>query len=347
MEPQIQYATTSDGVNVAFWADGEGPPLVITPSIPFGIGHLLWQLPEARPWLERPKRYMSVSYDARGTGHSARADDLSLEGHVKDLEAVVDNLGLERFALLATLFMGPVAIEYTARHPEHVSKLILWHSFASGREVVETQRYQALASLRAMASQEWELYTNTIAAQGTASADSGLSQRLGELFRKSVQPADAVALMDAVRTFDATARLSAVSCPTLVLYRRAVPVSFYPPEAARTLVSGIPNARLLVLEGDSIHPFVGDWGAMARAVDDFAMGEEAPRGVAARPAAAPDVVTVLFTDLASSTALTQQLGDAQAQELLRAHNVIVREALASHGGSEIKHTGDGIMASFT
>ena len=48
----------------------------------------------------------------------------------------------------------------------------------------------------------------------------------------------------------------------------------------------------------------------------------------------------------SSTALTQRLGDAKAQELVRAHNTIVRDALKTHGGSEIKHTGDGIMASF-
>jgi adenylate cyclase len=54
----------------------------------------------------------------------------------------------------------------------------------------------------------------------------------------------------------------------------------------------------------------------------------------------------MFTDLAGSTALTQRLGDAKAQELVRAHNAIVREALAAQGGSEIKHTGDGIMASF-
>jgi len=58
------------------------------------------------------------------------------------------------------------------------------------------------------------------------------------------------------------------------------------------------------------------------------------------------VHTILFTDLTSSTALTQRLGDAKAQELVRAHNSIVREALAAQGGTEIKHTGDGIMASF-
>ena len=48
----------------------------------------------------------------------------------------------------------------------------------------------------------------------------------------------------------------------------------------------------------------------------------------------------------SSTALTKKLGDAKAQELVRAHNIIVREALSAHDGTEIKHTGDGIMASF-
>jgi adenylate cyclase len=55
---------------------------------------------------------------------------------------------------------------------------------------------------------------------------------------------------------------------------------------------------------------------------------------------------VLFTDLESSTAVTQRLGDERAQELLRSHNRAVREALSSNSGREVKHTGDGIMASF-
>ncbi len=58
-------------------------------------------------------------------------------------------------------------------------------------------------------------------------------------------------------------------------------------------------------------------------------------------------VTVLFTDMVGSTALTQSRGDAAAQEVVRAHNRIVREALTRFGGKEVKHTGDGIMASFS
>lgn len=57
-------------------------------------------------------------------------------------------------------------------------------------------------------------------------------------------------------------------------------------------------------------------------------------------------ITVLFTDIAGSTAMTQALGDAGAQKVVRVHNRIVREALRAHSGREVKHTGDGIMASF-
>ena len=56
--------------------------------------------------------------------------------------------------------------------------------------------------------------------------------------------------------------------------------------------------------------------------------------------------TILFTDMEGSIALTQRLGDEAAMELLRSPDVIIREALGAHGGSEVKHTGDGIMACF-
>jgi len=56
--------------------------------------------------------------------------------------------------------------------------------------------------------------------------------------------------------------------------------------------------------------------------------------------------TILFTDIEGSTGLTQQLGDARAMALLRNHDQVVREALQRNTGSEVKHTGDGLMASF-
>jgi class 3 adenylate cyclase len=70
-----------------------------------------------------------------------------------------------------------------------------------------------------------------------------------------------------------------------------------------------------------------------------------PQGQAA--AAASRIMTVMFTDMVGSTDMTQAQGDKAAQHVVRRHNTIVRNALAQHSGKEIKHTGDGIMASFS
>jgi class 3 adenylate cyclase len=60
----------------------------------------------------------------------------------------------------------------------------------------------------------------------------------------------------------------------------------------------------------------------------------------------PGIRTILFTDIVDSTALTQSIGDEAAMAMLKVHDTIVRDALAAFGGREVKHTGDGIMASF-
>ena len=67
----------------------------------------------------------------------------------------------------------------------------------------------------------------------------------------------------------------------------------------------------------------------------------------AAKASAQGVVIVMFTDLVGSTKMTQELGDMGAQQVVRTHNAIVRNALAAYHGREVKHTGDGIMAVFS
>ena len=79
--------------------------------------------------------------------------------------------------------------------------------------------------------------------------------------------------------------------------------------------------------------------------------ETNPAGAVLMPGGAvderdPGIRTVLFTDIVDSTALTQIMGDEAAMDLLDLHNTVVRNALADLGGREVKHTGDGIMASF-
>jgi class 3 adenylate cyclase len=100
---------------------------------------------------------------------------------------------------------------------------------------------------------------------------------------------------------------------------------------------------LVVLEG-TWRDF--DIGPALAAIHEF-LGEGEEAAPAAEPPEAGTFRTVLFTDVEGSTALTQRLGDARARELLREHERIVREALKSHGGSEVKTMGDGFMASFS
>jgi class 3 adenylate cyclase len=115
-----------------------------------------------------------------------------------------------------------------------------------------------------------------------------------------------------------------------------------------------PNAAAAEQVHREAHGFVADkiLEVQPEVVEAFlGPGETNPGGAVMLPgnpteARDPGIRTVLFTDMIDSTSLTQRLGDEAAMELVNLHDAIVREALAAAGGREIKHLGDGIMASF-
>lgn len=82
------------------------------------------------------------------------------------------------------------------------------------------------------------------------------------------------------------------------------------------------------------------------AVEAFLGRIQDPRSAKTKPIDDSAFRAIMFTDMVGSTEMTAQLGDARAVELLKAHDAIVRRSLEQHGGSEVKHLGDGIMASF-
>jgi class 3 adenylate cyclase len=342
MEPRIQYAQTKDGVSIAFWTLGEGTPLVTMPNVPFSHIQLEWQIPEYRRWYEREaEKRMLVRYDGRGHGLSDRdVNDYSLDAQILDVEAVVDRLGLERFALNGPLHSGPVAIAYASRHPDRISHLILWCSYVRASDYLRSTQAQ---TIRSLVTQNWELYTETVAHSLLGWSAGAPARQFAAMMRESASQEGAQAAFRAIGEFDVASLLSEVRSPTLVLHRRQAPVPGV--DVVRSLASRIPNARLVLLEGSSLAPFLEDTDAVLKATDEFlSEGEEA--GAAAALLAEEDVHTILITDMEGSTTLTQRLGDAKAQDVLRTHNAILRDALKAHNGSEIKHTGDGIMASF-
>ena len=340
MEPRIQYAHAADGVNLAYWTSGKGIPIVGMPTMPWSHLELEWQIPEFRRFYERILQNNSlIRYDNRGSGLSDRdVTDYSLDAHVGDLDAVVRALGLERFALLAPLHMGLVAIAFAARQPERVSHLMLWCSFARVSDYSASPVTQALAAMR---DKDFELYTETVshAALGWTEAESAL--QFAALMRNCADQEAVNTMFEAMGDWDVSGLLAQVKSPTLVLHRRQV--NFPGVETSKSLASTIPGARLSLLEGTSLAIFLGDMEAVVSSIEEFVgEGEEAE----AEPSPVGAVQTILFTDVEGSTMLTQRLGDARARELLQEHERITREALKAHSGSEVKTMGDGFMASF-
>ena len=340
MEQQIRFCTTSDGVRIAYATVGHGPPLVVA----WGwIGHLQfdWTIPESRAFFERlAQGRLLVRYNKRGTGLSDwHAEDLSMEGWLRDLEAVVDTLGLERFPLMGVSEGGALAVLYRSRHPERVSRLILYgsnHRFPGSREIV--------APLLALVKAQWGLGSAALATAFVPDGDPTKVTVFTEYQRLSASGQTAAKLAEVNSEIDVTSLLKDIQIPTLVIHRRHDRIS--PFGVAREMAALIPGARLEPLEGDNHVPYWGDSEAILDAIDRFL--QEGELGPEPETRAAPSgLLTILFTDVEGSTALTERLGDAKAREVLRNHERIVREALRAHGGAEVKAMGDGFMASFS
>jgi class 3 adenylate cyclase/pimeloyl-ACP methyl ester carboxylesterase len=342
MQPPVQYTKTSDGVNIAYYTLNEGPGLLYLPFTPFSHLQLEWQIPECRHWYEQLSAgRMLVRFDGRGTGLSDRdATDFSLVAQLSDVEAVVERLQLERFALFGAVDAGMTAMAYAARNPERVSHLILWCTWARRADVSRTSRTQAL---RALLDIDWEVYTETAARAVLGWKAEAESNILSAFYRQCTTPDVLRSLAGALYEVDVKQELADITSPALVLHRREIPRVDV--AVMKELATRIPNAHLVLLEGESPIPFLGDVGSVIRAVRGF-LGEKETADAWTDEGTVGAPVTILFTDMSGSTPLTQRLGDAAAQEVVRAHNVIVRQALRAHAGREIKHTGDGIMGSF-
>ena len=349
MEQQIRFCKTSDGVRIAYAITGQGPPLVRSLG---WFTHLEHE--EETPYWGHINAHLAsahtlIRYDGRGMGLSDRAvTDFSLEGKVLDLEAVVDAAGLDGFAVFGISEGGPTAVAYAARHPERVTRLILYGSSpAFNRAMDSEQGRQLFETMVTLARVGWgndhpsyrQFFTGMFMPDSTG--DAG---RLFTEFQRASAPAEnVVAMLEALVKFDVQDLAPLVRVPTLVIHRRgdtAIPFA-----AGREFAALIPGARFLPLEGRNHVPMPEeqDTAEMLSAIDSFLLEGSAPSASFPRDSG---LVTILFTDIEGSTKKTQAMGDAAAQEMLRTHNRVIREALREHDGFEIKHTGDGIMASF-
>ena len=270
--PRIQYAQTKDGVSIAFWTMGKGTPLVSLPSVPFSHIQLEWDDPEVQAWYQRlAQNRMLVRYDGRGTGLSQRdATDFSLGAQLLDLQAIVDRLGHQNYALFGAFYAGPVAIAHAVENPERVSRLLLWHSFARATDYLQSAQTRGLLALP---QEDWELFTETLAHVRLSWSSGKRARRWADLIRNSITPEAFRAAMDALPQYDVEDILPLVKLPTLIVQRRDfLPSSGIIASAVDIpgiLASGIPDARLALVEGESGAPHPSEKDTVNQAIDDF------------------------------------------------------------------------------
>jgi len=249
----VRFCTSSDGVRLAYATVGSGPPLVKAPN---WLSHLEyeWQSPIWRHWIEGLSRHHTfVRYDTRGCGLSDRdPPEISFESGVRDLEAVVDAMKLERFPLLGISQGGGIAIEYAIRHPERVSHLVLYGAFARGRlkrgggqeAIDEAMLISTLIELG------WgtrnRAFRQVFVTQFLPDASPELVGAFDELELESVSARDAVRILQLTTQLDVTAHARKIACPTLIMH--ATEDGRIPFEEGRVLASLIPDARFVPLE---------------------------------------------------------------------------------------------------
>jgi class 3 adenylate cyclase len=337
MEPRIQYATTSDGVNIAYAALGEGPAVVFAPAV-FGDLHLYASGSRGHKRTDAmiERGWQVILYDGRGCGNSERsAADFSLEARLSDLDAVTGALGVDRFILCGRVAANLTVIAYTSQHPERVSRLALIEAYARGGDFFEAlpAARASMALMRAMAAEQWEFYTLNLASSATGFSDSEGAHRQAAIYRAAMSPEAYLAYWDASERIDVTPLLASVRTPTLVVHDKSDTFGDFS-SLARTIASQISGSGLVSTEDP------------VAAIDQYLREGE---GTAAKEGLPSGTATILFADIADSTALTERMGDAafraKAGDLDTALRSVIRECAGTP--VEGRLVGDGLMAVFT
>jgi len=257
----IGFTTSRDGVRLAYAFSGQGRPLVKTATWLTHIDHDS-RSPFWRHWLEfLSTEAQLLRYDERGNGLSDHdVEDVSFDRWVEDLETLVEHTGLDRFSLLGISQGGAVAVEYAARHPDKVDRIILCGAYAQGwarrDDKQDVRRASALLELVASGwGEDNPAYRQIFTTLFAPDADEQQARSLTELQRLSTDPATAARLIAAAGDIDVQASLGKVRAPTLVMHARDD--ARVPFDEGRRLAASIPGARFVPLDSRN-HALLGN-----------------------------------------------------------------------------------------
>jgi pimeloyl-ACP methyl ester carboxylesterase/DNA-binding winged helix-turn-helix (wHTH) protein len=266
----ITFCKTKDNVNIAVSTVGEGEVLVRTTH---WLSHVEydWHSPVTAPSVHALAGFSRlVRYDGRGIGLSDRSVPLISPATLQlDLEAVVDSLGLERFALLGTSQGAATALTYAARHPDRVSKVIVHGSYALGRnkrgaasDIEESK--MMISVMRRGWGDEHSAFMRAFVTLFLPNGTPEQVKAYADLQRVATSPENAVMIRTMIDEADIREILPQVRSPTIVFHSRHDNV--VPFEQGRLVAASIPNARFVPLE-TSNHVLVATEPAFAQFID--------------------------------------------------------------------------------
>jgi pimeloyl-ACP methyl ester carboxylesterase len=316
MRQTIQMCSAPDGVRIAWARVGSGPPLVKAAN---WLNHLEydWESPVWRHVFRALARdFELIRYDERGNGLSDwDAEDISFDAFVQDLETVVEAAGVERFALLGVSQGCAVSVAYAVRHPERVSRMVLYGGFAAGWTHGSPRAVARQEALVTLSEQGWgrdnpayrQLFTSLFLPDGTTEQQDWLTN----LQRATTSPANAVRLQRAIGAIDVRDLLAKVEIPTLVLHAKDDAVVSF--GNGRALAAAIPGARFVQLPGRNHMLLEHDpgWRRFLEEVLDFLAD-----GARSDPSGADgvDLDRWLVTGGAMGGALGREIGDELGRE---------------------------------
>lgn len=333
----MQYATTADGVRIAFGTAGSGPILIRIPSLPFSHSQLDWERND--PFYNKLAANWTIAQlDPRGIGLSDRnVEDFSIDKRILDIEAVMDKLGVESAPLHTIGWSAPPAITMAVRTPERVSHLILDDA------QVKIEEFMAIPEIRALdqLTGQWDTFLEYLAYMiyGYGREEA---KPIVEFMKACVNAEGAQRIFDATRGDDVTDLLPQITQPTLIVQHTGTTEEAV--QSARRASAMIPNARLVLLEGQVQE----GTDKIIEAIAEL-LGTGQPTIASAEPVAstgASGVRAILFTDMVEHSEMMTRLGDERGREVLREHEEMTRRFLSEHGGAEVKSMGDGFLASF-
>jgi pimeloyl-ACP methyl ester carboxylesterase len=262
---QVRYLRTEAGNVIAYGTSGAGPPVVAVAAWISSLDVIASGRDPRSSLLERLAGDVSLTlYDRAGTGLSpGPVADYGLAASVEELAEVVRAVG-PPVSLLAMSAAGPIAVSLAASRPEWVSSLVLFGTFANGPQTFTDKALRDM--LVQIARTHWGIGSKILADLYRPGTTDEASSHLARVFRDSASPDVGANYLAAVYDGDVESLLPSVDVPSLVLHYRGD--RLIPFRGSQQLVAGLPNARLLPLDGRVHLPDAADLDQIEKAIVD-------------------------------------------------------------------------------